>query len=587
MYDIIDIVELNEKIDKFLNNRRTTNKDLTYTYRKSNYGGRLDEGYWFYGNESYLALSFWSGMDWKNKTPNIIFCVTERGDIWLEINVSDSDRKREFIEQYVIQEFNFDKEGRRYKKILANNCNLDQSINRLEEFLDTLKNDLDKIILIHSENFFLENENSIAFISRKEFSERQRKINRYKEKLEEDHAETPSNYYKPHKIKSFKLWDYGPIEHIEMEGIPENNQWIFITGENGSGKTNLLRAMGSAFGYRTINKDILNKHPHFKVEAKLYSNYQEIAEPFERIGNVGTSNRRPKLSGLCMYGPYRLMNSHKLAISKFKLLYKKAGTFQSLFSDVSPLLDLEKQFGIWKKNKKYNQFFEKRQYYIQSILTDVVPGLYDIRFELKDAKGKRTTRYITRKNENEDEIGVLWYELSSGTKSVFSLIVDIMLRLYEQQPKTVDPSELKGVVLIDEIDLHLHPKAQKQLIINLSKTFREVQFIATTHSPIPLLGAPRNSRIYVMKEIDDIIKLIRMDDKVMFSKILPNALLSSPIFDLDELIPESKNKDEIPYLDEKYERVVFLDKLETEINDYLTNSRQKELMRLFTNIEEG
>lgn len=582
MNDEINIIELNSRFDEFLQNRRSLNKDLTFTYRKSNYGGRLDEGYWFYGNEYYLAISFWSGMDWKNRTPNIIFCVRNNGDIWLEINVSDSDRKRLFVTQFIIQQLGFEEEGRRYKKLIQRNCDLNSSIDELNGFLQGLKLDIDRIIKNEGDKFFLENENSIGFIDKKEFNSRFKKIKRYQEKQEEDVEEVRSNHLKPYKIKSYQLWDFGPINHLTIGDVPENNQWMFITGENGSGKTSLLKSIGTTLGYRAIEKEKIEKHPDFKCEIELYSSYHDQTELFVREKNSGISNRRPKTIGLCMYGPYRLMNSHKLKLNKYKSLYSKSGSFQSLFSDVAPLIDLEKQFEIWRSTRKTAETFNKRKYFIQSILIDIVPGLYDIRFDYEDGSNKKSTRYVTRKRELGDENGVKWEELSSGTKSVFSLIVDIMLRLYDQQPKIIDPSELQGIVLIDEIDLHLHPKAQKELIINLSKAFPEVQFIVTTHSPIPLLGAPKNSRIYVMKEIEDQIQIIRMDDKVMFSKILPNALLSSPIFELEDLTPVSKTKDEIAYLEEDYNRVVFLEKLEKEVNDYLTNSRQKELLEIFT-----
>ncbi|MCZ8091097.1 AAA family ATPase [Flavobacterium sp.] len=581
MNELINILELNRELDSFLYSLRQIDKKLMFTYRKSNYGGRLDEGYWFYGTENYLAVSFWSGMDWKNRTPNIIIRITNLGDIFLEINVSDSDRKREFVDKYLVNQIGLIIEGRRYIKQLNTGCDIYDAIHTIEHFLMFTRRDIDNIILSFGNDFFLENENSIGFIDKVDFNDNLKRINLYKNKLriyeDEEDDEFSQNQIKPYKIKSFSIRNYGVFKKIEIKNIPENNQWIFITGENGSGKTNLLRAIATTFGYKKVNEN----YRQFRVESELYVDFQDHTEYFERNYNEGITGRKPKLIGLCMYGPYRLINSKNLTLSKFKDLYNKDGSFNSLFSDAAPLLDLEKQFVVWRENQKSREFFEKRKYYLQSILTDIVPGLFDIRFEILGSDNKKNTRYITRKNYDDVENGVLWEELPSGTKSVFSLIVDIMFRLYKQQPKIIDPSELKGVVLIDEIDLHLHPKAQREIIINLTKVFKQVQFIVTTHSPIPLLGAPRNSQIYVMQNNNGEINIERMDDKVMFSKILPNALFSSPIFGLEELTPVSKLDNEIPYLDDDYKRVKFLEQLDNEVDDFLTNAKQKELLSLF------
>lgn len=74
-------------------------------------------------------------------------------------------------------------------------------------------------------------------------------------------------------------------------------------------------------------------------------------------------------------------------------------------------------------------------------------------------------------------------QLSQGEKSLLALVGDIARRLAILNPSLDNPLHGKGVVLIDEVDLHLHPKWQQNLIDKLTKTFPNVQFILTTHSP--------------------------------------------------------------------------------------------------------
>src|SRR5438874_271894 len=75
-----------------------------FTLRRSNQKNRLEKGYWFHGNDYYMAVSFWSGMDWKNKTPNIYFSVNTEGRIAITFTARDSIQKAEFFETYFEKE---------------------------------------------------------------------------------------------------------------------------------------------------------------------------------------------------------------------------------------------------------------------------------------------------------------------------------------------------------------------------------------------------------------------------------------------------------------------------------------------------
>ena len=75
-------------------------------------------------------------------------------------------------------------------------------------------------------------------------------------------------------------------------------------------------------------------------------------------------------------------------------------------------------------------------------------------------------------------------QLSDGERGILALVLDLARRLSQANPSLDDPlSEGHAVVLIDELDLHLHPKWQRQIVHHLTTTFPRCQFIATTHSP--------------------------------------------------------------------------------------------------------
>jgi len=94
---------------------------------------------------------------------------------------------------------------------------------------------------------------------------------------------------------------------------------------------------------------------------------------------------------------------------------------------------------------------------------------------------------------DKDEQKFKFSQLSSGEKMMLSLVVDIARRLAIANPSLENKLEGEGIVLIDEIDLHLHPQWQRKLLPALTHTFPNIQFIVTTHSPQVLSHLPRES----------------------------------------------------------------------------------------------
>jgi predicted ATP-binding protein involved in virulence len=74
-------------------------------------------------------------------------------------------------------------------------------------------------------------------------------------------------------------------------------------------------------------------------------------------------------------------------------------------------------------------------------------------------------------------------QLSDGERSFLAIVCDLGRRLALANPKIENPLHGAGVVLIDELELHLHPKWQREVVEKLRTTFPNIQFIATTHSP--------------------------------------------------------------------------------------------------------
>lgn len=107
-----------------------------------------------------------------------------------------------------------------------------------------------------------------------------------------------------------------------------------------------------------------------------------------------------------------------------------------------------------------------------------------------------TTRFIIEKNGNKLSLN----QLSDGERGVLAIVLDLARRLLQANPDLEDPvKDGIAVVLIDELDLHLHPKWQRNVVDNLTRTFQNCQFIVTTHSP-QIIGEVKPERITIISD---------------------------------------------------------------------------------------
>src|SRR5690606_24986956 len=114
----------------------------------------------------------------------------------------------------------------------------------------------------------------------------------------------------------------------------------------------------ATLGYRGLGNGVPNKVPRSQIE--LFFKDGEL-EDRTTTKNAEAKTRKSMVSGLCMYGPYRLKSTRKLRESTFRTLFNKQNSFKSLFTDTGYLLDLETQFEIWQRTAETQDFLEKRK----------------------------------------------------------------------------------------------------------------------------------------------------------------------------------------------------------------------------------
>lgn len=533
-----NIVDIHEAVYDFLEEYReqeiSNGRTFYYTFRRSNQKNKLDEGFWFYGNDNYLAVSFWSGMDWKNKTPNIFFRITNEGRTFLTITTKDSIKKAESSSKYFVKQLELNANGKdRWTKEFQTTDYLQS----LQNFLGNEKILIDRIINENLKGLISEDEtNSIGFINPSEFE-------KWFENVKYHREDGGLNKF-PYSLTAFSVEKYVPIESANFNRISKNTPFIIIVGENGSGKSSLLKALATALGNKFYEENYAPDNSPFLINFSL--NISGKTKKFKISSYEPILKNDHKVPFAC-FGPSRLVIDNRSIRTTLNEAGKdKTSPLWSLFYPDGILKDInrwlinklaEKETKNNKENSKL--IFEN----IKQMLIDTVPRLYDIRESLEKFDDIPDLLYYEQDlNENKIEKGVIYEHLSSGLRSLIAMLGDMMLRLFEQQPEVTDPAKLGGIVLIDEIDIHLHPNWQIKVPQILSENFPQIQFIVTTHSPIPLLGIPPKSKIYNISRTLEKGVSIKSLNYINIANLLPNTILTSPIFAMDDLVSVN-NKD--------------------------------------------
>jgi hypothetical protein len=244
------------------------------------------------------------------------------------------------------------------------------------------------------------------------------------------------------------------------------------------------------------------------------------------------------LSALMCYGYGATRRMGAVALSE----KQDDHTTASLFSDDITLLNAEE----WLLQADYSALVDSsfqeqaraRRDQLIEVLISLLPDVTDIRFV-------RPTE-IGRKPRVEVEVPYGWVsisDLSLGYRALVAWIVDFAYRMFERYPESENPLAEPAIVLVDEIDLHLHPKWQRSLISYLTERFPNTQFIVTAHSPLIVQAATDANIVLLRREgnhvvIDNDVEAIRgwRIDQVLTSDLFGLETARPPEY--DELLAE-------------------------------------------------
>ncbi len=632
---------LHDKIFVHLSDWHNKNKEnpephkFRFRLRRTNRYNRLQEGFWFHGTENYLLLSFWTGSDWKNRTPNISFLFTLDGAVCIELSGKDSDSKFEVIQKYFKPKLSLKKsnlledddsyKSKIYIKKLPYKWNIENILDIVDQLIENEKNTLDLIFdSLIQESYYLDTA-GLGYITSKEFDSLFFNIKNHRFNFENivlggttvnnvatliNDDSTIKQKVKDYQgnipigLKELIISNYKQISNVSIKDIPDDTQWIFITGENGSGKTSILESIAiSMIG--NIEEGLVLNSADFSVSSKFYTPNGVIKNNLIWESNKYKTNRITPILNFACYGPNRFEISGTSTNSKINHSSKT----YNLFNNDGNLLSIESEMLIWQlkgelfennenmslnltSQKYYNQKYGNYHRFLimyentKDILIGLESNLPFPRKEVinnnKNNKGFLPNVYdmsfLKDKNDNvmyyhcdDNDKPLKFQELSTGNKSLLAMVGDLIVRFckHYNNEENVDFSSFSGIVLIDEIDAHLHPQWQYEIPSLLSEAFPKIQFIVTCHSPIPLLGVPgsENRSIYLKTSKNEFGKISVNRLNIETSELTPNSIFSSPIFDFNNFLSKGYSYDKGFSIQDDYNNVLFEKMLQKKIEE--------------------
>jgi predicted ATPase len=334
------------------------------------------------------------------------------------------------------------------------------------------------------------------------------------------------NYVENGYVDSVSISNYFSIQGLDFKDL-KNSREIYFVGENGDGKTLLLQALlmglkGGELANKSTDREQIGRILQYQNENPRL-NIRVFDDKKHSFGRDTLAMRN-----VFAYGA----NRNKSTTERYDPL-----GYLTLFHDdkalrspIQWLKDLELEERENENTLKVGTAIKL----LEEILDD------NVKISLKGSKVKfieGSQSKISFKERHTE--GLSFEQLSDGYRSVMTWVADLVARLATNQPTVKQIQDYEGIVIIDELGLHLHPKWEERLVAKLRHWFPKIQFFFSTHSPVMILSASRDAVFYRVYKEEGVTKISQPFYCAEMSDLMINSILTSPLFDLPDVLMRS------------------------------------------------
>ncbi len=342
------------------------------------------------------------------------------------------------------------------------------------------------------------------------------------------------------KLKSVTIENYRAIENLVL---PLDPSLTVLHGANGHGKTSVLSAIAVGLGAVEILGPYLHRSnidfseedwregagsPRIVAESideligkrhgdEHLDNYRmaDLEHSHAKLDKHFRSTPEDDIPIVAFYGTERTVSGvPEWVISQPGSRFRPS-RLDALEGALAARTDFE-GFLAWFYFKRYEELQERddredSDYQLKDVsvirqaISSMLPEVSNPRIELNPL------RFVVSQQPEEGQVEKLSLnQLSGGYRIVLALAADLARRMAQGNPHMDDPLQSEAIVLIDEIELHLHPAWQQRILSDLMRTFPNAQFIVSTHSP----------QVLTTVEPQRIIELYRDGDNIAAEEVL-------------------------------------------------------------------
>lgn len=394
------------------------------------------------------------------------------------------------------------------------------------------------------------------------------------------------------------------VRHLEDISIPldkNKRKHLILTGKNGSGKTSVLEELVQHFNY--ILSDQFDSYDEMREDQRFYIDRIEQAEKISDLEKRRKSIQEAKK--MLEWIEDKMKNWLEGVVSNFTsymVLREKYQKGNFIFA----YYKAEREFQVEEYKNIEKIEFQDKYSIAENPGTKFTKYLVDVKATQAFTKNKEKTEKIDkwfqafedilRRIFNDKNLQLKFDDetfqfsicetdrdpfdfntMSSGYSAVFDIINDLIIRM-EAKSGLRTEFDMEGVVLVDEIETHLHLELQKEILPILTKLFPNIQFVITTHSPF-ILSSVDNAVIYDL-ENKTLVKsgLKNLPYEGIVEGYFKADILSEELREKFEKYKDLVSKDELS--DEEYEEIDKLEFYLDEIPDYLAKELTSEYSRL-------
>lgn len=400
-------------------------------------------------------------------------------------------------------------------------------------------------------------------------------------------------------LEALSLTNYRGFEKLNLSF---EKDVTVIAGVNGVGKSSLLRAIALLLSNTNRNLRLTRESAQKFQREDFYNNSKEATatltikaadsifdveiKSFVRRSNLTNFDLRGKTDQVnhenmlsMLFTPRRQLPSRPRKLPADQPFEPSAAFSLALKDREVGLRDFMQWFRAQERTSENNPRKQKVLNELRTVISDLMPEFTNLRIQEKP--------YLSLV---VDKLGKPFslHQLSDGERGLLAVVFDLTRRLAIANPESNNPiTEGEAVVLIDEIELHLHPKWQRHVMRRLRDKFKNCQFIITTHSP-QVIGQVKGRQLRLLSHdeagkvfLTPITQAFGMDS----SWILQN-IMGVPARDYETEQQISKIYDAIDQ--EKYKEARSItEKIRVEIGDFPELQEAVALLDRFELLRQG